>query len=263
MTEFNANETGNVLDQPSQMFIVVRNIKSQQLSQGNPAVNLIEKFKNEYRIKRGDVIKMGRLKFTVKDFRSDSHPALIDSQNGQKDMASPIKKTTNPNVFSTTRLGAANTKPVVKNSEIDEDEDEIAEEEMVEIECGIASADDAIQCKVCWSDEQTTANPLLSSCNCDGSVRFIHFDCLKHWLKQKMSLKEGVNSVSYTWKQFECEICKKPYPYVFRSQGMKFRLVDVDLPGDGNFLWLESLTFEKNSSRIVHVIKPVSAGKEG
>jgi hypothetical protein len=37
--------------------------------------------------------------------------------------------------------------------------------------------------------------------------------------------------------------------------------VDVDLPKTGNFLWLESLTFEKNSSRMVHIIKPQLEGK--
>jgi len=43
---------------------------------------------------------------------------------------------------------------------------------------------------------------------------------------------------------------------VFKSNGIKYRLVDVDIPKDRNFLWLESLTFEKNSSRMVHVIMP-------
>ena len=76
-----------------------------------------------------------------------------------------------------------------------------------------------------------------------------------------MSLKQDDNCCSYTWKQFECEICKSPYPYVFKSGGRKYRLVDVKLPAEGNFLWLESLTFEKNSSRIVHVIKPSDTGK--
>lgn len=71
-----------------------------------------------------------------------------------------------------------------------------------------------------------------------------------------MAKKEESNHVSYVWKQFECEICKKPYPYVFKSNGNRFRLVDVDIPKEKNFLWLESLTFEKNSSRMVHVIMP-------
>lgn len=37
--------------------------------------------------------------------------------------------------------------------------------------------------------------------------------------------------------------------------------MDVAIPKTGNFLWLESLTFEKNSSRMVHVIKPTAGGK--
>lgn len=205
------------------MFVVVRNVKSQGGAEPE------NKYANEYKINKGDTIKMGRLKFSVKDYRSDSHAANMDGDDG-----SPVKKQAVGRV----------------------DEQDFAEEEIVEIECGTADAADAIQCKVCWSDEQPAGNPLLSSCDCDGSVRYIHFECLKHWLKQKMTFKEDETCVSYTWKQFECEICKKPYPYVFRSQGQKFRLVDIDLPREGNFLWLESLTFEKNSSRIVHVIKP-------
>lgn len=71
-----------------------------------------------------------------------------------------------------------------------------------------------------------------------------------------MQKKEEDHLISYTWKQFECEICKKPYPYIFKSNGRKYRLVDVEVPDQKNFLWLESLTFEKNSSRMVHLIMP-------
>ena len=69
--------------------------------------------------------------------------------------------------------------------------------------------------------------------------------------------------ISYTWKEFECEICKKPYPYVFKSNGVSYRLIDVeqDIPKDKNYLLLESLTFEKNSSRMVHLIMPDSNKK--
>ena len=42
-----------------------------------------------------------------------------------------------------------------------------------------------------------------------------------------MAKKEESNLVSYMWKQFECEICKKPYPYVFKSNGNRYRLVDA------------------------------------
>jgi hypothetical protein len=192
---------------------------------------------------KGDIIKMGRLKFLVRDFRSAHTAANIDDC---EDHNSPIK-----NSF---RLNQSHRSM--------EAEEECGQEEEIEIDCGIA--DDSmgqIQCKICWSDDQSTENPLLCSCKCDGSVRYIHYDCLKHWLKQKMTTNEQESCVSYTWKQFECEICKTPYPYVFRTQGRKYRLVDVALPQTGNFLWLESMTFEKNSSRMVHVIRPQPNGK--
>jgi hypothetical protein len=43
-----------------------------------------------------------------------------------------------------------------------------------------------------------------------------------------MAKKEDKNLISYSWKQFECEICKKPYPYVFKSNGISYRLIDVE-----------------------------------
>jgi hypothetical protein len=72
-----------------------------------------------------------------------------------------------------------------------------------------------------------------------------------------MQRKEEQNVISYSWKQFECEICKTPYPYVYKLNGVKYRLIDVDIPEQKKkFLWLESLTFKKNSSRMVHLIIP-------
>jgi hypothetical protein len=46
------------------MFVVVRNVKS--LPKGED----VPRFSGEYCINKGDIIKMGRLKFLVKDYRS-------------------------------------------------------------------------------------------------------------------------------------------------------------------------------------------------
>lgn len=64
------------------MFVVVRNVKS--LPKGEE----VPRFSNEYCINKGDIIKMGRLKFLVKDFRSQFEAANIDSEHG----GSPVKK---------------------------------------------------------------------------------------------------------------------------------------------------------------------------
>jgi pSer/pThr/pTyr-binding forkhead associated (FHA) protein len=73
---------------------------------------------------------------------------------------------------------------------------------------------------------------------------------------------------SYYFRQFECEICKTSYPYIFKGKGKKYNLIDIPViqnlskPGQnprqqtGDYLILESLTLEKNTSRMVHVLTP-------
>ena len=67
------------------MFVVVRNVKS--LPKGDD----IPRFSGEYRINKGDIIKMGRLKFLVKDYRSESVAANLDCANHE----SPVKRAVN------------------------------------------------------------------------------------------------------------------------------------------------------------------------
>lgn len=78
---------------------------------------------------------------------------------------------------------------------------------------------------------------------------------MKNWLDLKKSVKANENFTSIFWKSFECEICKKAYPLMIKSGGNNFTLVDYERP-IGSYLVLESLNQEKNTSRIVHIIKP-------
>ena len=73
---------------------------------------------------------------------------------------------------------------MVHNNSLDSLREEF-EEEAVEIDCGVVDpkTNPDIQCKVCWDNTSTAENPLLNSCQCDGSVRYIHYECLKYWLK--------------------------------------------------------------------------------
>lgn len=79
--------------------------------------------------------------------------------------------------------------------------------------------DDQPKCRFCWMDVQDEKNPLFGACACQGSVRFIHFECLKNWLDVKKSQKILSNFSSFYWKAFECEICKRAYPLMMKSKG--------------------------------------------
>jgi hypothetical protein len=100
-------------DLNQKMFIVVRNTKSTDNN-------------HDYQLCVGDIIKLGRIKFKVRDFFGSGLPQC-DSERTEID------------IQHSARSG----------------------------------------CKICWGQEHDDENPLLNSCQCDGSVRYIHFKCLK------------------------------------------------------------------------------------
>ena len=60
---------------------------------------------------------------------------------------------------------------------------------------------------------------------------------------------------SYYWKKFECEICKQSYPYIFKHNQQLFKLIDVkDQPAGTNYILLESMPLDKNTSRNIHML---------
>jgi hypothetical protein len=63
------------------------------------------------------------------------------------------------------------------------------------------------ECRICFSDSPST---LISPCNCKGSLKFVHQDCLLRWLQSKfhqrlrLALLRSYNEVS----GLSCELCK-------------------------------------------------------
>lgn len=42
-------------------------------------------------------------------------------------------------------------------------------------------------CRICQIAGGSLTNPLLEPCGCVGSLRFVHQECLKKWLKVKIT----------------------------------------------------------------------------
>lgn len=119
-----------------------------------------------------------------------------------------------------------------------------------------ASADDEPSfCRFCWDSTSVVMNPLLSVCKCSGGVGFVHYVCLKYWLKTKMTENKTHTSKTIYWRIFGCEICHQIYPYVFKANGRRYSLIEVERPSS-DFIMLESLTLEKSTSRMIQILKP-------
>lgn len=64
----------------------------------------------------------------------------------------------------------------------------------------IAPSENLSQCRLCWDNEFTVDNPLLQICKCRGGVEFIHFECVRGWLKTKEYRQSSVHYTSIYWR---------------------------------------------------------------
>ena len=84
-------------------------------------------------------------------------------------------------------------------------------------------------CRICFLTNSDEENPLISPCKCSGSMKNIHYLCLKKCIEIKIIKKTELFYKFYTWKSFSCEICKSEYPKYIRIKDSLFSLVDLEI----------------------------------
>ena len=199
-------EEGNLeRTQYEKMYLVVKTLKT------NGAVH-------GYQLSEGDVLRLGRAKFRVKEFKGD------------------------PPTTEKVDFSPSTSKPGYQN---------FAEEEPEEDEEARPST--GSPCRVCLAESTSVENPLLSPCHCSGTMRLIHLECLQHWLRSRLTTKASANVVSFSWKTLDCELCKKSFPSRIIIQGRVVDLLDIPKP-ESQYIILEGLCKDKNSPKSLHVV---------
>lgn len=207
------------------MYLVVRSLKSHNN-------------KIDYVMQRGDIIKLGRIKFAVKEISIVEETMEVDEGNQQKVLHrhANVESVDDEEFFEFQEVEAYYNMHAGDGTE-HEDSSVIGQTQT----SNVSDKAEVPNCRFCWSSStQGDKNPLISSCKCAGGIRYIHLNCLMQWLNAKKNVKNGENYISYFWKSFECEICKTAYPLMIKSNGRKFHLVDYDRP-TSSYLVLESL----------------------
>lgn len=189
------------------MYLVVRSLKHNNA-------------KVDYEIQERDILKIGRVKFAVKEIRyASSQPTKDEEVKHEKGHSS--------------------------NSIFTDSKDEDFEE-FIDVPAILNQREEEGQandrwCRFCWASEANNNNPLLGTCKCAGTVGHIHFDCLCSWLNIRRQSKTSNNFTTYFWRAFECEICKSAYPLMMKAHGKNYNLVNYEKP-EGDYMVLESLS---------------------
>ena len=113
----------------------------------------------DYEIKEKDILKIGRVKFAVKEIGYTNNQMDVDSAPKEEKghSANSLFTDTNEEEFEEFIQVPATTKDM-------------------------SVEDPERKCRFCWISECDEANPLLGTCKCTGSVGQIHYQCLSSWL---------------------------------------------------------------------------------
>jgi hypothetical protein len=151
-----------------------------------------------------DIIKLGKCKFVVKEFSIEpiKEPEVVVQIMSNNEIDN-IRPAGNSEILATQLPETIIRDPTEHPKESKAESKKPAKE-------------DEIHCRICLGSENTESDPLISSpCKCIGSVKLIHFNCMRQWLCSKITERKTQSTVSYVWKDLECDVCKTKYPSIF------------------------------------------------
>ena len=155
-------------------------------------------------INTGDMIKMGRFKIRVREAVAD-----VDGPT--------------PSRLKAKRFSVASTDSYDAETYASDDDNGIDDEAeaLDEVKRGSIHPLQDVQsvevCRICY-DSGDESNPLIAPCKCSGSMQYVHLSCLRKWMDGRLSVntqapsKDGTTTVSYFWRNLDCELCKQAYP---------------------------------------------------
>ena len=115
-------------------------------------------------------------------------------------------------------------------------------------------------CRICYGTDYSIENPLISPCTCKGSMKYIHFKCLKNWLNSKIETDLSINTeieeevgITYCAKDLACELCKSKFPDYINHKG-KIYNISFFKPKFKQFLILESIRADKFKTKFIHIL---------
>lgn len=109
-------------------------------------------------------------------------------------------------------------------------------------------------CRICFRTHTNSIDPLLSLCNCAGTMALTHLRCFQKWASTKCIKKINSHSITYLWKSLNCDICKQTLPINFVFDDVEYSLIRVPEP-TGKFIILEDFRRDKYQC-IFHVLTP-------
>jgi hypothetical protein len=108
-------------------------------------------------------------------------------------------------------------------------------------------------CRICLNDMDFENDPMISPCKCAGTVKFVHYNCLKEWVKNKVTSRITEKGMSYYLKDLICELCKTEIKPVLLNGSSKIHLIAMSQPSNP-FIVLEEYSSDRKIKIGMHIM---------
>ena len=115
-------------------------------------------------------------------------------------------------------------------------------------------------CRICYGEESNDENPLICPCICKGSMKYIHYECLKNWLNSKIEEEMSIDNndkdieyISYNREDICCELCKEKLPDYIKYKNFYYN-ISFYKPKFEEFIILESMKIDNDKIKYIHLI---------
>ena len=197
-------------------------------------------YKNKYKIREGDIIKLGRVWLVIKLIHLHKKNSEIKNLVGGGENKDLITYHSQPNrslILNNDFQRNEKVKNLIdyyNDSDMDNNNTNNDKVEAQVPKAKLKKGSKKKFCRICYMEEKDpNLDPLLKPCKCSGSVKYIHYKCLLHWLKSKIEVpkSEYVENDYYTLyysQKVECELCKEPIPHVINHKKKLYNIMDLE-----------------------------------
>ncbi|OMJ87431.1 hypothetical protein SteCoe_10849 [Stentor coeruleus] len=172
---------------------------------------------NGYKLNEGDWIKLGRVRLRVQ--KISLHPETLS-------------RSSMPDFFNH-----------FDNEEVDYKQET----------SNAGETTDSAPCRICLSESSSPDDPLICPCKCAGTMKYVHLNCLKEWIKSKLNSRVTEKGMSVYMKDLSCELCNSSLPSFVHYQNQQISLISLNYPSK-SFIMLEEFRPEKMQKQGLHVI---------
>lgn len=194
-----------------------------------------------YQLTEGDVLKIGRVWLRIKKIQRDNglySNASVNNAHHQCTETSHHRK-----------KSSKTSNQFIKTNNNDNNDNDKKQEEK-------SKPKTKQVCRICYGEtKEDEGDPLIQPCICSGTMKYIHYSCLKTWIHSRICLKASMNTncITYIITKIECELCKTALPDFVKHNGDCYELLNFNQSFE-NYIVFETISIDNHGNRYLYYV---------